>query len=79
MPEQFIDILSNLKALSLTITTMAIIVAVFFYFLIKKFGHYNESPFEDYNLKRIFMYCGVIGGGAFILAMFLWIWIIKIT
>lgn len=79
MPQEFINLLSNVKSIALAITFLMGIVAIVFYFIFKKIGRYSQSPFEDYTLKVILRYCSVIGGGAFILAMFLWVWIIKLT
>lgn len=79
MPQEFINLLSNVKSIALAITFTMVIVAIIFYFIFKKIGHYHESPFEDYNFKVILRYCGIIGGGTFILGIFIWVWISTLT
>jgi len=79
MPQEFIDFFSLVKGIAFAITFTMVIVSIIFYFIFKKIGHYHESPFEDYSFKVILRYCGVIGGGAFILGIFIWIWISTIT
>ncbi|MEM5398295.1 hypothetical protein [Staphylococcus gallinarum] len=79
MPREFINLLSNVKSIALAITSIMVIVAIIFYFIFKKIDHYHESPFGDYNFKVILRYCGVIGGGTFILGIFIWVWISTLT
>ncbi|MEJ7220783.1 hypothetical protein [Staphylococcus gallinarum] len=79
MTQEVIEFLSVVKGIAFAITFTMVIVAIIFYFMFKKIGDYHESPFEDYNFKVILRYCGVIGGGTFILGIFIWVWISTLT